>query len=141
MITATQEDVDLLVAYKSADRYQVIMLEAKGVTPHANGPFQSKVKRLTAIFGSSDAPEGIATPHFLLVSPRRSLGLDYSTCPPWMLRPDGKVAWFKLPLLPKLKKVVRCQRGGEISNQGDHWKVILEPLSGLDNWPTAGSGH
>jgi hypothetical protein len=54
-LTATQEDVDLLVAYRSGDGYKVILLEAKGRTAWSNKQLLSNAKRLKSIFETEHA--------------------------------------------------------------------------------------
>ena len=49
LITATQQDIDFLVAYESDEWCHMIMLEAKGVTEFSNRQFRSKVDRLVAM--------------------------------------------------------------------------------------------
>ena len=126
LITGTQEDIDFLVAYESDNWCHVIMLEAKGVTGFTNRQFRSKVDRLVAMSEALGWERAKAIPHFALISPRKPQQLKYDCCPPWMLGPDAKVAWICLPLPEILKKVVRCDRGGIASLQGDRWKVIPE---------------
>jgi hypothetical protein len=131
LVAATQEDVDLVVAYPEANSYHLIMLEAKGVTAYSNGQFRSKIERLNAVFFEGGAAKSArAIPHFALVSPREPLQLDYSKCAPWMLAPNGRVAWLRLKLPPVLKKVFRCYQDGKISQQGNHWKVVPERRAG-----------
>lgn len=126
LITATQEDIDFLVAYESNDWCHVLMLEAKGVTAYSNPQFCSKVNRLRAISEALGWKTAKAIPHFALISPNQPQQLKYEGCPDWMMRPDGQVTWIYLPLPETLKKIVRCNRHGIASQQEDHWKVVSE---------------
>lgn len=126
LITASQEDIDLLVAYEAEGTCHVIMLEAKGVTGYSNPQFVHKVKRLVAISEAGLWQKAQARPRFALVSPKQPQQLDYKECPCWMMGPNDQVPWIHLPLPEILKKVVRCSQGGTASQEGDHWKVVIE---------------
>ena len=126
LITATQQDIDLLVAYEAKGTSHVIMLEAKGVTGYSNPQFRSKAKRLLAISQAMLWEMAHACPHFALISPKQPQRLDYEKCPSWMMGSDGRVSWIRLHLPDTLKKVVRCTQSGTASQQGDHWKVVSE---------------
>ena len=130
-MTATQEDIDLLVAYEDGQGCHLVMVEAKGVTSYSNRQFRSKVKRLSLMFDGRAARASQAIPHFVLVSPRRSQRLKYNGCAPWMLDPEGEVRWLQMPLPAKLKRVVRCKEDGTISRHGDYWKVVSERSLGF----------
>lgn len=129
MVTATQQDVDLLVAFENEEGCHIILVEAKGVTGFSNPQFRPKVERLKTIFGAGEAEAAHARPHFVLVSPTEPRRLEFSDCPAWMLRHDGSPLWLKLPLPPVMKKVLRCDKDGSISQRGEYWKVVPEPLS------------
>jgi hypothetical protein len=132
LITATQEDIDLLVVYESAGWCHVVMVEAKGVTGYKNSQFSSKVKRLAAI--SKILWESArARPYFILASPRHPQRLDTKECPDWMVGPRGQVPWMYLSLPETLKKVVRCNSGGTSSERGDYWKVDIERYRKMTN--------
>lgn len=127
LITATQEDIDLLVAYESPGGCHVIMLEAKGVTGFTNAQFSSKVERLRAISDVLGWQTATAIPHFVLISPRPPQQLKFEHCPNWMLQPDGQVPWIPLPLPEFLKKVVRCDKGENPNREEPYWTVVTEP--------------
>ena len=94
IISATQEDIDLLVAYESEEGCHIVLLEAKGVTAFSNAQFRHKMERLNAIFGSRDVEGADALPHFVLVSPRPPELLDFDCCSDWMRGQDGKPLWL-----------------------------------------------
>lgn len=124
LITGTQEDIDLLVAFDTGRKSHVIMLEAKGVTGYSNRQFESKVARLSAAFTVLQAEWVV--PYLVLVSPMRPRYLRYDTCPPWMLGKDGQVAWLQLPMPSDMQKIVRCTESGAPNSQGKYWKVESE---------------
>lgn len=51
-LTATQEDVDLIIAFIDRDIYHLILIEAKGETSWSNKQLNSKSERLKKIFGT-----------------------------------------------------------------------------------------
>ena len=135
IISATQEDIDLLVAFESEEGCHIVLLEAKGVTAFSNRQFRSKVDRLKAVFSAGEAEAAHARPHLILVSPTEPRRLILKDCPAWMLNPDGSPLWLKLPLQPVMKKVVRCDRNGKVSQGGGYWMVVPEKRSSRATQP------
>jgi hypothetical protein len=85
-INGTQEDVDLLVAFPSADtgRTVLVMIEAKSDTSWGTSQLTSKGERLRKILGEAENEWGeIVQPYFLLTSPREPEKLDYGVLPAW----------------------------------------------------------
>ncbi|MDA1348514.1 MAG: hypothetical protein O3A47_06560 [Chloroflexi bacterium] len=130
LLTGTQEDIDLPVAFDTDEESHVIMLEAKGVTSYSNRQFGSKVTRLSAAFTAPGAERVV--PHLVLVSPMAPRYLRYDGCPPWMLGKDGQVAWIRMPVPSDMQKITRCTEGGVPSSQGGYWRVKPERTF-LDN--------
>ena len=123
LITGTQEDIDLVVAYEGGDGAHIVMVEAKGVTGWTNKQATSKAARLAAIFGDrGDAWPGIR-PHFVIVSPRESRRLDCGGWPGWMKRDDGRPYWMRMEIPEGLLRVMRCDERGKAAAQGGHWKL------------------
>ncbi|MDI6894822.1 MAG: hypothetical protein QME70_09500 [Bacillota bacterium] len=131
LITGTQEDIDLLVAFDTDRESHVIMLEAKGVTAYSNRQFQSKVARLSAVFAAPQAERVV--PHLVLVSPVMPRCLRYEGCPAWIFGEDGRLAWLQLPVPSDMQKIVRCTESGAPNSQGKYSIVKRErnlPFSG-----------
>ncbi|MEX0762910.1 MAG: hypothetical protein WD208_08945 [Dehalococcoidia bacterium] len=124
LITGTQQDIDLLVAFDTDEKSHVIMLEAKGVTSYSNSQFKSKTERLSAAFQVPEAKQ--VAPHFVFASPMMPRRLKYSECPPWMLDKDGQVAWVRMPVPSDMQKIVRCTEDGTSRDKGPHWTVKAE---------------
>jgi len=124
LLTGTQEDIDLLVAFDGDKHSHIIMMEAKGVTSYSNRQFESKVARLSTMFTIPQAERVI--PHLVLVSPMRPRYVRYDTCPPWMFGKDSQVAWVQLPMPSDMLKIVRCTENGAPNSQGKYWKVEAE---------------
>jgi hypothetical protein len=122
-ISATQEDVDLLVAFDERDTVHLILLEAKGATGWTNAQLASKADRLRAIFGDDGAAWEGVTPPFLIVSPVRSNRLRHSGWPGWMA-PGGGPVWLPMPMSPGLRRITRCDEQGRPAIRGTFWTVV-----------------
>lgn len=121
-ITATQEDIDFLIAFWQNGGYHLIMLEAKGETGFSNRQMNHKAKRLGRIFGpKGDKWQGI-TPHFAIVSPNEPQKLKGEKWPHWM-KPNNEACWIKMDMPSGLIKVTRCDEGGGSSKSGKYWKI------------------
>jgi hypothetical protein len=126
VVAATQEDIDLIIAYKERDQYQIVIAEAKGVTGWTNRQMESKAARLEAYFGSDGDKWPNVTPHFVIVSPRdHPKGLHLRSWPDWMTK-DGRVPFVKMPpLADRLLRVTRWDDGQNKSTRdGDRWKAV-----------------
>lgn len=115
LITGSQEDVDLVLAWED-ERPHLALIEAKGFTGWSNKQMASKASRLGEIF--SPAVLDVVDTHFILVGPSRSKGLLTDVWPDWMRR-DGLVHFVEIP------------------DPGPRWSVgRLDPLPGPDRVPT-----
>lgn len=122
IITATQEDVDLIICYQQNGMNHLIMIEAKGETSWTNKQLQSKAQRLEKIFGKSGDNWKDVKPYFLIMSPRPSKNLITDTLPSWMLR-NGNLIWMQLEIPDDLLKVIRCEGNRRPSINGLFWKI------------------
>ena len=124
-ISATQEDVDFLLAFldDNGDTH-IVMIEAKGDTSFTNKQIQSKANRLSAIFGANSENWPNVIPHFLLCSPIQPSQLEIDNIPAFMLNKnsDGFI-WFRLYMPSNQRKVTRCNQDGKSSQNGEYWKV------------------
>ena len=125
VVTGTQQDIDLLIAFKNDAHYYVVLVEAKGVSGWNNAQMLSKANRLKQIFGfDGDCFEKV-TPHFCLISPRRPQNLKTREWPKWMKRNEDKKPcnWLELDFPCKRIMPVRCNKGGTNSAEGEYFKV------------------
>jgi len=122
LIHASLEDSDLLVAYEVNKCCHIIFLEAKGVKPFLNSQLQSKIQRLSDIFGEKGKNWSGVIPHFAIVSPKEPQKLNTKNWPVWTLC-DDKVKWIPLKINHELKKIVRCNQDGKADNKGKYWSV------------------
>jgi hypothetical protein len=106
-ISASQEDIDFLIAYKdSQDKYNLVFLEAKGVTGWSNDQIESK-------WGGS------VISHSFILSPKEPSNLEKNS--KWFNK------WIHLDMGPSiLKFVARCDNNGIKSRTGTNWKVEYE---------------
>lgn len=123
LITATQEDIDFLIAYHDKEKCYLVLLEAKGVMGFTNRQLQSKIQRLRDIFGDGGYKYPEVIPHFAIVSPKRPNGIKSSDWPRW-LKPDGEIPWIEMPIPEGLQRITRCDENGKASAKGRWWRVI-----------------
>ena len=129
LVSGSQEDMDLVVAFSAGETAHLIMVEAKGVTAWTNKQATSKARRLEAIFGQRGDTWPHIRPHFVIVSPREPAELDCSSWPGWMKRDDGRPYWIKMEIPSGLSRVTRCEESGKVSREGRYWKVVASPPS------------
>ncbi len=107
LVSGTQQDVDMLVAFSDGATTHLVMIEAKGDTDWRNEQLDEKAERLDRIFSEERPWSGWATPHFVLMSPVRPTSLTKKGWPSWMTL-NGETLWLRLPLPEDLVKVTRC---------------------------------
>lgn len=122
LITATQEDIDFLIAYQDEKTCHIVLLEAKGVTGFTNRQLNHKVLRLKDIFGDDGCNSPSVIPHFVIVSPKKPAGIKSSGWPKW-LKLNGEIPWIKMPIPAELKRITRCNEAGKASADGRWWKT------------------
>ena len=112
IIKGTQEDVDLLVAFKAGETFHLILVEAKAYSGWTNDQLSSKADRLRTIFGGDGKKWSDVQPYFRVMSPKESEGLGTESLPKWMLDNDDKLQWLPLQLPKSKRRVVsRCGDG------------------------------
>jgi len=123
LITATQEDIDFLIAYQNGEECHLVLLEAKGVTGFTNRQLQSKIRRLRDIFGDDGDKYPDVIPHFAIVSPKKPVGMRTESWPSWVLR-DGDIPWIEMTIPDGLKRITRCDESGRASAGGRWWRTV-----------------
>jgi hypothetical protein len=128
---ATQEDIDLLVAYKDETKVYIILLEAKGVEPFTNSQLESKFKRFTKIVSLGN-DIGINF-YFATVGPKipQKIQWDKFNNHEWALVngviPHIELSQLKNLLLNReLKKLQRVNEKYKKDRNGRYWKVVDE---------------
>ncbi len=76
LITGTQQDADLIVAWADEEQTWVVLIEAKGCTSWDNAQATARLARIGVI---KDAAGSTADIRFVLTSPRRPKKLNLST--------------------------------------------------------------
>ena len=123
LVAGNQEDADLLVAFDGESTTHLVLVEAKVETGWTNRQLKSKAERLARIFGEGRPGEHLATPHYVLASPRPpSENVSTEGWPPWMMREDRPV-WMELKRPPGLRKVTRCDGDGRPSAAGEFLRI------------------
>ena len=123
LVSGTQANVDLIVAFDSRETTHVIMLEAKAEIAWSNKQADSKAQRLTAIFGTEGDAFPQLRPHFGLMSPRPPRLLMTDRWPSWMRSPGGAGLWMELAVPPGLRKLTKCDVSGKQAKDGGYFKV------------------
>ena len=125
IVTANQEDIDLLVAFEDLGVTHLLMIEAKAATGWTNKQTLSKADRLREMFGEGDGRKKYpgVKPSFCLTSPRPPQLLDSDQWPSWMA-PGGKPIWLELEVPPGRRRITRCDQEGKSSASGDFFRVI-----------------
>jgi hypothetical protein len=121
IITANQEDIDIIVAYIEGVICHIVMLEAKAETGWTNKQMQSKADRLTILFGKGGKKWNNVIPHFAIISPHKPIYLETDNWSDWM-KPDGNVKWLELKL-PESLRIIRCDENRKITENGMFWMV------------------
>jgi hypothetical protein len=111
VIEGNQEDVDLLLAFESEAKTQLVMFEAKLDSPWSSKQVRRKAERLQRIFTAADCLSTVQ-PHFVLVSPVEPLSVRQSI--------DQWFAWLSpvtvrhLPIQVDIERwdVTRCDSTG-----------------------------
>ena len=117
VIKGTQEDIDLLVAFRHGDQHHLILVEAKAYSGWSNDQLKSKANRLWEIFGDSGPKYDGVIPHFCLMGPKSTnIKVDF---PGWM-KPGGELLWVDLKLPNGRRQVNRCDKVG---NSYERFKV------------------
>lgn len=122
-INKNQEDIDLVIAFRSSDKYHLVLIEAKGVTGWTNKQMDSKVKRFREFFGENGKKHKNLIVHFILMSPRPPQRIN-EDWPTWMTT-DRKPNWMELTIPNNFMKVTRCGKNG-IADQFGNYCIIRE---------------
>ena len=131
LVSGTQQDVDLLVAFPDGASTHLVMIEAKGDTNWRNVQLDRKAERLKRIFSGERQWSDWAAPHFVLMSPTRPMSLTKKGWPSWM-KPNGEPLWLHLPLPEDLIKVTRCDHDGNRNPESYRYLSVdrIEPQVG-----------
>ena len=115
LVTGTQEDIDLLVAFQKDGINHLVFVEAKGVTSWSNCQMRGKAQRLKNIFGDDGNCYPGVTPHLCLMSRR-----EPSTKPPNKLDTDQWPEWMRSYKFIELGFPEDRKR---VTRQGDKFRI------------------
>ena len=125
-INRNQQDVDLLVAFEADDTGEatthLVHIEAKAYLGWNNAQLAGKVGRLRAIFGEDGARWGFATPHYVLMTAKRSQRISAQSWPKWMRNGDEPL-WLDYELPPR-QRIMRCDESGRASKDGGYLRLL-----------------
>jgi hypothetical protein len=105
-VNASNDDIDLLVAFEAEGKTRLLLIEAKGVTGWRNKQLRKKARRLGGIFGFGETSERWPwiDPTFMLASPREPVQIDVSEWPLWMKAEDRPQHWLELTSPPTSRR-------------------------------------
>lgn len=118
-LTASQEDIDLLIAWEDQQGPHLVLVEAKGFTGWSNRQMSSKAARLDAIF-AGDLRSRFDV-HLFLAGPAPSMGLRVDDWPKWT-QPGAHTHFLSISDPGVRYAVQRCDaRGHPTSRDWTHW--------------------
>ena len=130
LFEANQQDIDLLIVFRSDKKTHIILIEAKADTPWDWMQLKRKAKRLKQIFGDKGGVYDLVCPQFILMSQESKKPKNWreysEEWPAWMRGDDGP-HWMELRLDHCLK-VNRCGTDAK----GRRWLYLREWVDG--NW-------
>ena len=129
LVTATQRDVDMLVAFpgKGATTH-LLLLEAKMETGWSNEQLRKKAERLDRIFAVGRPGRELVEPRYVLLSPHEPKHVDTAEWPGWM-KTEDRPLWMELPRPPGLRKVTRCRKDLTPSANGRYLRIDDLPVT------------
>ena len=119
-VVGNQQDIDLLVAFRSSGAVHIVLIEAKGDTSWSNSQLESKAKRLGKIFGDTIRDGATVRPHFVLMAPKESAGIKVGNWPSWM---QAAVDRQMLLSWPMTMKPTLCNSEGKAESRGDFVRI------------------
>lgn len=141
MVTGTQQDIDLLIAFKEKDSdvRHLVFLEAKGYESNNSDGYtrwdtkdiydqmQKKASQLGSIFGPDKRNSPKVIPHFCLMSHSPSENLATDNWPEWMRKEESaQPHWIELCLPSDRLLVTRCHPSGESSMEGERFRIVRQ---------------
>lgn len=121
VIRATSEDSDwFLIFTDDYNHFDFVFLEGKGEQPWSNNQLGSKLSRLSDLFGKYGDRFPSITPHFGLMSPKKSVRIITKDWPRWALNHQGQFYHFVMPKRKDSLKVTRCDAHGTIKKDGGY---------------------
>ncbi len=122
LLQATQETIDLLVAWDEPESAHVVMLQTRGSTQAANRQFRNCMKHIGGVFGpEGDRWPGVQ-PHIGLASLREPPRISAKDVPVWALR-DGLPIWIRVGTRDPLCAITRCDDVGTPAATGEYWTL------------------
>lgn len=130
-INRNQQDVDLLMAFKGRAAGEatthVVLIEAKAYLGWNNAQLEEKAVQLRAIFGEEGTCRHGVTPHFVLMTAKRSRQISTESRPAWMTR-RGQPLWRNpTPQPTAMRKADRASPQRRRTPESDDGKAGQKP--------------
>ncbi len=121
-LAASQEDVDLLIAWEDLRGPHLVLIEAKGFTGWSNAQMKRKTTRLGAIF--TEELRDQVDVHLFLAGPAPAKGLNVDDWPDWT-RPGAHTHFLSISDPGMRFAVQRCDEEGlPTSRDWTHWSAV-----------------
>ena len=125
-INQNSRDIDLLVAFEGQKALgmvtHLVLIEAKAYLSNwTNKQLGEKAVRLCNIFGPDGASWANTSPHFVLMTKRKSQGICTQSWPAWM-KSEDKPIWLEYNL-PRRRKITRCDENGKSAEHGGYLRI------------------
>jgi len=120
-VSATQEDVDLLIAWDDSTGKHLVLIEAKGFSGWSNKVMHHKAQRLGVI--CDERVRQTVDVHFVLAGHTPTQGLDCTEWPAWMSQ-EGRLHFLTITPPEQRWAVQRVTSNGEASKQGKQWRTV-----------------
>lgn len=127
LVTGTQEDADLIIAWTTQHGPRLILIEAKAYGAWDNKQATSKVRRVESILEATE--EGSLELRLVFASPRKPQHLDVTNWPSWAITAEPSplihppAAWLPLPVPSGRLSVERTDEQGQSFAAGRHWHI------------------
>lgn len=123
LIKCNNEDVDILIALRSREKIDLVLVEVKVEKPYSILQLNSKVNRLQKIFGNNGDNFQYIQPHWILASPNKSKRVNTDNWPTWMKIDNTDYLWHEMRKNFHSLKITRCDDHGILSKEGSYWKL------------------
>lgn len=127
VLTASPEDLDLLLCWHYQGGYRMILIEAKAYGSWDNAQLTSKIKRLSAVFGQDGQAFPFITPKFVLTSLRPPQKVSVVGWPAWAVDAE-KPVHLQMPSPSRLRyQTERCDEIGRRRRNQGYWRIRKSP--------------
>lgn len=122
IVTGTQQDVDVLVAFTDDNVDYLILIEAKGYMKWEKNQMIKKTRRIAQILKQYPTVKF----YFIVLSPHLPHPDRELMTAEWPQMVTSKLSWIEMAVPPDQCRVIRCNSEGERDENGSYFKVEFE---------------